>query len=1530
MKLRDIVALSNVKLVIELDDAEKDPDGILRSFVITSDVEKGLRSILESMDSLKGCGSFIKGNFGSGKSHFLSFLYLLLRDKSHPIINDYTNLKNTPLKLVKISLVRYPSTMSLEGILLQSFDFREKVTDREEVFSRLFDNPSVVIIDELSEFLRSKPSPNQFYEDVRFLQFLGEFSMRHPLWILASLQEWIEETGHISSSIFNRIKDRYLLRINLTSSHIEDIIDQRLITKKDGSPYVIKDVYNELRRYYPNLGIDFERFRKTYPLHPFTSRFLTGLTGLFSQHRGVIQFVQREVTNRLDEPADSLITPDVIFDYFEDRLREMPEFSSLARIAYDYYKNNISSIFSNPLQRDIAMAVIKILILTELSPLEKRKTARDMAEILLKKISTVTDRINYEYMKNGILEPLVAHHMYIMKDGETYLIDIAQDEGIRIKARIKAIRERFSDPSYLFSEVSGLISLPYLPLRDIRDGKRYRFNWQNSLRECIVLVSNAPIRDDMERFIDGVKKRVDGYFIILSPFAESEAERSSLFNERLFPDIPPSILLWKPRKPTEEEITFIEEYIAKTMLLNEFPSLKDSLKNSEPLFRDTITKLYFEGKVISADGKNSTDIRDIGYLPMERLLSHLFDTPLKELYPEHLKIMPRIDIYTSHHITSLYNNLIKHGRVTIEEAEKKGIVPYIKGLLEPLGIISKRQSSYTLHIDLRSELVSYILELINHEHDLYNIRLNLRKSRWGMDDHQIGLIISSLIVSGYVIPSGRHEVVEFREIEQLSSGDVVTLRPGKALDPELLEVIPRGRFIWGDVETAPTPATIKTMWKEASQFIRRFRKLVEDLQSMMERYREYSIYKLINIDTSLLNRLAIFVQSTGLNLSPQEGMERFLVFLKENEDVEEQVSYIERLYRFFHEEFQIINKYYLYLTHPSLRLDQTLSGGSMLSLKDELLIMIEKYLEDFADFEEVRKKWSEFYDSYTALYKDSHDRFYESPVFGQKTQAENLQVLRTLRRIGNIVSSITFENEWWEIKRRLDDLPVRCETDLNQELFINPVCRCGINIGMKPPEVNIDIEGLCVEGLRNFLRTIQLPENREKLDSLITGLAFSGKKGLSERLLEILNTEPLKPVKHIISLLIDDILVEIENAFRGRWKIKVVTLDELEEKIKGRRFRYDELEKIIQAWLGNDRNSIIHVKTGAGSEEFIGESLSIYGVEGKKAQMELLGSGISSEEQGIMIYDSIDLRGFDTNQLMDFLKIEKSEYMKKRLRNELFERFWSEIKVQEPSLESVVDETVFHILKAIYLIKLSDTLKGIKVFTDVIAPLTNIIGGISYRNINERYIDNELLNRLYNACESLLKGYEMRPDRFDGARDIEYVKDSFSGNVVIMDGLRFDLWLILRDILKNEGWKVRDEVVKVDSKATTAGFREAVGIVDDSGSFNGKDYLMLRIAERDIGKRNLRRFLKEPSEIKFLHFNFIDTRVHGSTIDLYPLYEIINREFSAGIIPVLKELGSFLLLSDHGFIDTKELKERYRHGGRSVWEIIIPFAEIKL
>ena len=1527
-KIRDIITLPDIKLVVELDDAERDSEGILSSFILTDGVKECLDAVIKRINENKGCGVFIKGNFGSGKSHFLSYLYLILKNKG---AEGFYSITADQLKLCKISLVKYPSYKPLEDIILESFQYGQRKANRQEEFREIVDKPTVIIIDELSEFLRSKPAPSSFYEDIRFLQFLGEFSFHHPLWVIASLQEWIEETGHISSSIFNRIKDRYPLRLNLSTTHIEDIIDKRIIVKKEGADDTIRQVYAEFRKYYPNLQLGYEEFRKTYPLHPFTVRYLSGLTQVFSQQRGVIHFVFNESAKVLDCPPDMLITPDRIFDHFEERIREIPEFSVFARVVYDYYRMHINEILPKQAIADTALSIIKLMILTEISPLEKRKTAKDLAELSLKRISTLTAQINYDFIANAVLEPLVAHQMYIRKDQDAYFIDAVADEGIRIKSQIKKLRERFEDKNYLFSEICNLAMFPHLPLRDISEGKKLRINWQNSLRDCVVMLSSgALLRTDIEKMIQNLEKRLDCYLIILSPFAPSDwiKELKTSFTSQYLA----SLVFWIPDRFTGDEMVFVEEFAAKNILSRDILSLRNEMKRGEPAFKDIITRVYFEGEIAYGDGSKIQNLQDLGLLPLERLLTHILDYSLTKMYPDNYRIMPKTDYISAYNMNLLFYNFVRQGKISVEEADKKGLIPYIKGILEPLGIVVKRGGNFLLIIDAGNEVVSHILNLISHEENLAAIRLSLKKGRWGMTDEQITLLISAFIVTGHIVPFSREELVEIRELQQLSTGEITKISQGKIISPELLSFIPAGRFIWGETEDIPTPVSQKNMWREAVAFIRQKRKLLEDIHSFISRYKDYTIFKKISINMPLINRFGILLSSMTLSLSPSEGIERILAYLRQYPDTEKDAAYLERLNTFFNDEFQHLNKYYIYITHPSIKLPDELEEK-----RKNLLIRIEDLLVDLKDsFGEVKEGWEGFFQMFVNYYKSGHEAYYESEIFGLKKRFEEDKEISALKKISGLVTSITFPYEWWQVKREIDKLPERCRADVDNELFSHPVCKCGYRIGDRPPALDTDFGFMGKSGLANFLKTLQLSENRERLDSFIMDAAEAGMQDVAKKIHLVINLEPERAdYSLLLSLLTDEVLMAIEKVFRGRWRVKELDIEEFTEKIRGRRFRYKELKDILINWLGGDEESIIHVLDRSGSgESLIRDEFAKYGLQGERVYIDLSGSPIQckreeeledalKEARLLHHLDTINMSQYKTEELLIFLRKEKLEFLRKKIRTEIFFRLKDKTITQE-LLSSIDDEVTADLIGIAKIISDKSRYTGVGIFTNVIAPAEFLLGKLLYKTQDKEIVDKTVIEHLTSALGIITAGYEKDKYKYEGARDIGYIKDALKGVVIVMDGLRYDLWFVLRSIIEREGWNLQEEAFIIPLPSTTQNFRKAFGI-EDGRSINGKGFKLFKFAEKNVGRRELKKFLKSEEEVKFLHFNFIDARIHKSTLDLYPLYRIIMEEFKEGILPILKEIGTYCVVSDHGFTDTKSLKERYTHGKGSMWEIILPF-----
>ena len=200
-KVGDLIEIPEIKTVIQMKDLQEPNlrQMILHSFVVTAEVMKSLGMILTSLSRPEGRGAFLKGHFGSGKSHFLSMLSLLLRYpeswdnllSQEPSLEPFRkNLQSRRLLVVEVSLIQHRGTEFLEDVFLNNIFHElsaqlgrpfEGAESRHETFQEiqralrsLGFSGLVLLVDELSEFLRSKTDAHAYHEDIRFLQYLGE------------------------------------------------------------------------------------------------------------------------------------------------------------------------------------------------------------------------------------------------------------------------------------------------------------------------------------------------------------------------------------------------------------------------------------------------------------------------------------------------------------------------------------------------------------------------------------------------------------------------------------------------------------------------------------------------------------------------------------------------------------------------------------------------------------------------------------------------------------------------------------------------------------------------------------------------------------------------------------------------------------------------------------------------------------------------------------------------------------------------------------------------------------------------------------------------------------------------------------------------------------------------------------------------------------------------------------------------------------------------------------------------------------
>ena len=195
------------------------------------------------------------------------------------------------------------------------------------------------------------------------------------------------------------------MRITLGRSHIEELISHRLIRHREGADERYETIFQSLRRYFPSFPVDESRFVRLYPVHPATIALLDRLRPLFSEHRGIVDFIhyrlkgdtERGIPSFLEKPAQELLGPSAIFDHFLHRIREMAETQPFVEKGFEYFRDEIPQIFKDPDQQKVALDVVKLLVLFAISPVKTRYTARHMAEMILFKVTDLEAEINYQY-----------------------------------------------------------------------------------------------------------------------------------------------------------------------------------------------------------------------------------------------------------------------------------------------------------------------------------------------------------------------------------------------------------------------------------------------------------------------------------------------------------------------------------------------------------------------------------------------------------------------------------------------------------------------------------------------------------------------------------------------------------------------------------------------------------------------------------------------------------------------------------------------------------------------------------------------------------------------------------------------------------------------------------------------------------------------------------------------------------------------------------------------------------------------------
>jgi hypothetical protein len=731
MTIREYVDVTPHPTVVRLDHLhDRDAQWISASYYITAESSRHLEALHRLLSKDSGCGVFLIGHYGSGKSHFLAFLTQQLGSKP-----------GTP-HVLAISLLNYKAAEPLESIVERELDTAgalEDKADRRDIWKKIarrYPAGLLLVMDELSEYLRAKPSAEGFNEDLRFLQFLGEWAQGHRLWILAAMQEQIEHTGEIEYDLFRKIKDRYPLRLLLTPSHIRDLIACRILKKKPSYAAAVEALTQELKQVYPKASFDYAALCEIYPIHPVTLELLEEVRDRFSQARGIIEFAltqllgspERGISPFLDQPWGHLLTPDTIVDHFADLFEIQPEFLPIAQRLFPYFRAQIPSLFTNKAQQDLAWRLLKLLVLVHLSPRRESLRPEEAAEWLLFKVSRIDPEKNRDIVRK-VFDTLAQQGSYIKQSGTSFRLDLEDDSQEHLDRLLaKAVADVRERGDLVFESLVPLLDAaefnPFSLPRDrwhIRKLQWHFHDW------------------DLHVYFGGGAPALDGGVQLALQIGLPWGPPAAAACARILP------------APIEANADIVE--LAALQQLRDRPlpvrvlnRIEERIAARRSWFCSLLRTAYMEAAVIDVTGLKATPIQ-APHATHAAWIRTYGEWLLRQTYPLFERFAPGSGPLPKETYRQFLKFVSEHDLGARDAPDAVKLIR--EAYLIPMGLMQRRGAEYVMHPKLETnELVRLLTPILKHHPSPARVYEHLSAPVYGLVPDQIQILLLILLIQG--------------------------------------------------------------------------------------------------------------------------------------------------------------------------------------------------------------------------------------------------------------------------------------------------------------------------------------------------------------------------------------------------------------------------------------------------------------------------------------------------------------------------------------------------------------------------------------------------------------------------------------------------------------------------------------------------------------------------------------------------------------------------------------------------------------
>ncbi|MBN1552978.1 hypothetical protein JW979_16000, partial [bacterium] len=1012
----------------------------------------------------------------------------------------------------------------------------------------------------------------------------------------------------------------------LTSQHLKELVAQRLIRHKSkDATNIIRQIYSQLRNAFKRIEISEELFIQIYPVHPETLELLDKNSDLFSQRRGIVDFIASQIKGRRDEniqgilakPADSLLTADKIFDHFSDRLATSLEYSKYYRIYKEHFEMRIAVDFPDHDDQVLAQRIVKLLILLEITPFEEIRTTRDLANMLLHKtlISDIPAAdINYEHIHTNILTVLMKKTGFLKcLPGKTYLenvyrLDLKSDPSQTSDNRIKRMIQDLSPmakevtDSVYTTMASGLFPLA---LFYNRVQKREAIRWENTFRTLAVILCDFTSLE--KNLLNNLRNEVltgkIDFILLLGRYGNTEAQLLSA-QQFLTREATETSTAWGFLIPTIIDDSrslnaFLEVFACKKIIEELGNDISEQAVQTLMIIKETLNKATQNAHRIMSEGyQNGILYVSSGRYQLQGIvrithfdqwLSSIIQTPLQLRYPEHDTVAPRMeigsrivpDLLLEHFITPGFLSDFKPGR---DEVLQNGL----NLIALPLGLARKEGTRYILTVTPRKcpaakQIMKYIPSETVDEHlfdvpkiELESLRVKLATSKSGMSQPVFELTLAALTRKGYVSLYSKDQPLAFEHLryplathlDRVSRGPLLPakFRPAFAALYKLFSKKHLKEFDL-DIQNGFWQKLLITFskWKQELESVR------EMLNSMSSLYPEDQ--KNMVPMHEILDRFTQVCELVEQDQTACAGLQNLISHYLTSPDFENGITQIRKLISFTQ-----VNQY-PYLKARHFLNDHRLSVPSLDSYQ-KLNYLFENAFElQHFNYEMVfsgklkdfLSAFQAFHSAYLQQYNSEHNAWKEQILKYDPQIVLQSSEFRVLEKLAKI-RTLNFSSVVDEIKQNLYNIDqMKCTKDASILLESVPVCTCNYHLGFSPnlpqPSEIIEQAGKCIQGFLEILHTSTVSS---PLDKAAEQCDKQTRNSL-QSLLQLHQNQPELALM-LSSLLTDNLVAFFDaNMFKDQ-EIHHLNISMLLNVLRGQKLTAEQARIRFEEWLQGDGN----------------------------------------------------------------------------------------------------------------------------------------------------------------------------------------------------------------------------------------------------------------------------------------------------------------------------------------------------------------------